>query len=228
MQSPTPPADAKPPARFRPPHCPWPTCEAHQPSFIRPFVYHRDGYHSRKCDPRPVQRFRCGHCRRSFSTQSFSTTYYLKRPTLQEPIAAALVAGSAHRPDRTIPRLRALHRDPPGLAARETHGAVLGQGFACDRAPARAGRRRSLRVVRRLAVRPGRGRHRRRVRVVVRLLHGPGAARSRRTGLRGAAAYRPEACRRQAPHTEGRVRPIPSPRDRPVARENPGKTGPHP
>lgn len=37
------------------------------------------------------------HCKRGFSAQSFSTTYYLKRPELQEGIVAGLVAGSAHR-----------------------------------------------------------------------------------------------------------------------------------
>jgi len=44
-----------------------------------------------------VPRFRCPACRRSFSRQSFATSYYLKRPELLLPIAAGLVAGSAHR-----------------------------------------------------------------------------------------------------------------------------------
>jgi hypothetical protein len=36
-------------------------------------------------------------CRRTFSQQTFSATYYLKRPELAPAIAAGLVAGSAHR-----------------------------------------------------------------------------------------------------------------------------------
>ena len=44
-----------------------------------------------------MPRFRCGSCRRSFSRQSFATSYYLKRPELLLPVAAGLVAGSAHR-----------------------------------------------------------------------------------------------------------------------------------
>jgi hypothetical protein len=52
----------------------------------------------RRCDPaRRVPRFCCPGCKRSFSRQSFATSYYLKRPELLAPIAAGLVAGSAHR-----------------------------------------------------------------------------------------------------------------------------------
>jgi len=46
---------------------------------------------------RNVPRFRCVTCRRTFSRQSFATSYYLKRPGLLLPVAAGLVAGSAHR-----------------------------------------------------------------------------------------------------------------------------------
>jgi hypothetical protein len=44
-----------------------------------------------------VPRFRCESCGRTFSRQSFGTSYYLKRPELLLPVAAGLVAGSAHR-----------------------------------------------------------------------------------------------------------------------------------
>src|SRR6185295_19715620 len=46
---------------------------------------------------RRVPRFRCKSCGRTFSRQSFGTSYYLKRPELLLPVAAGLVAGSAHR-----------------------------------------------------------------------------------------------------------------------------------
>jgi hypothetical protein len=44
-----------------------------------------------------VPRFRCPTCRRTFSRQAFSPTYFLKRPELLVPVASALVAGAAHR-----------------------------------------------------------------------------------------------------------------------------------
>jgi hypothetical protein len=46
---------------------------------------------------RRIPRFRCATCGRTFSRQSFSCSYYLKRPELLIPVAAGLVAGSAHR-----------------------------------------------------------------------------------------------------------------------------------
>jgi hypothetical protein len=44
-----------------------------------------------------VRRYRCPTCRRGFSQQTFACSYYLKRPELLLPVAAGLVAGSAHR-----------------------------------------------------------------------------------------------------------------------------------
>jgi hypothetical protein len=44
-----------------------------------------------------VPRFLCLICRRTFSRQTFSTSYYLKRPELLTVLAAALNAGSALR-----------------------------------------------------------------------------------------------------------------------------------
>jgi len=84
------------PDRFCPPHCPWPECPGHLDR--KRFRYRRFGCYRRACDPRrKVPRFRCRTCRRTFSRQSFSSEYYLKRPELLAPVAAGLVAGSAHR-----------------------------------------------------------------------------------------------------------------------------------
>ena len=84
------------PDRFRPPHCPWPACPAHHDR--KRFRYRRHGAYSRPDDPhRAIPRFRCAACGRTFSRQSFACTYYLKRPELLVPVAAGLVAGSAHR-----------------------------------------------------------------------------------------------------------------------------------
>ncbi|HEX5043290.1 MAG TPA: hypothetical protein VFV75_10315 [Candidatus Polarisedimenticolaceae bacterium] len=48
-------------------------------------------------DRRRVPRFHCRTCGGGFSLQSFAFSYYLKRADLTVPIAAQLVAGSAHR-----------------------------------------------------------------------------------------------------------------------------------
>ncbi len=44
-----------------------------------------------------VPRFLCLTCRHTFSRQTFAVSYYRKRPELIRPVAAGLVAGSAHR-----------------------------------------------------------------------------------------------------------------------------------
>jgi hypothetical protein len=44
-----------------------------------------------------VPRFRCLTCNHTFSRQTFAVSYYRKRPELIRPVAAGLVAGSAHR-----------------------------------------------------------------------------------------------------------------------------------
>lgn len=82
---------------FSPPHCPWPACPSHrEPAGSRP-RFLRHGHYRRLSDRRLVPRFRCLACRRTFSTQTFAFSYYLKRPELSVGIAAGLVAGSAHR-----------------------------------------------------------------------------------------------------------------------------------
>ena len=80
---------------FHPRFCPWLDCSEHTRT--------EPGYRFRHHTPystasrRSVPRFRCNSCDRTFSSQSFSVTYYLKRPELLPRIAAQLQAGSAHR-----------------------------------------------------------------------------------------------------------------------------------
>ena len=79
---------------FQPPFCPRRDCKYH----TRPagFRYHKKGSYSTK--RRAVNpRFRCLGCGSSFCLNSFSLIYYRKRPELLRPVAAGLVAGSAHR-----------------------------------------------------------------------------------------------------------------------------------
>ena len=55
------------------------------------------GFARRRFPPRRNQRYLCKHCRRSFSRQTFATTYWLKRPDLLPHILLAVVACSANR-----------------------------------------------------------------------------------------------------------------------------------
>lgn len=80
---------------FVPPFCPHPGCDFHQdPTGWR---FKKNGFHLRRFDHRRIQRYRCHHCQRSFSSQTFSTTYWLKRPDLLHPILQGLLACSAFR-----------------------------------------------------------------------------------------------------------------------------------
>ncbi len=80
---------------FRPSFCPWPHCPEHARTSPG-YRFRRHGtYASRR--RRRVPRFRCLICRRTFSRQTFAVSYYRKRPELIRPVAAGLVAGSAHR-----------------------------------------------------------------------------------------------------------------------------------
>jgi transposase-like protein len=80
---------------FRPPFCPQTECDFHHRRFGWPWV--RDGFHRRKAAPQRIQRFRCLSCGRSFSTQTSRTTYWLKRPDLQQPIFRQVGACSGYR-----------------------------------------------------------------------------------------------------------------------------------
>ena len=97
MLEPVRPIEGKRPDRFRPPHCPRKNCPDH---LFQGLGYRakRSGSYVRKCDPlRRIPRFRCATCKGSFSRQSFSTTYYMKRPELLRPIASLLLSSAAHR-----------------------------------------------------------------------------------------------------------------------------------
>ena len=73
-----------------PPFCPNPRCGYHaQPVGWRVV---RDGFYDRRCSPTRIQRFRCRHCRRRFSEQTFRTSYWLKRPQLLAAVFHGLVS----------------------------------------------------------------------------------------------------------------------------------------
>lgn len=82
-------------APFVPPHCPRSDCAYHHCATGWRWVRH--GWFSRAGSPRRIQRFRCEHCRHTFSTQSFSTTYWLRRPDVLAAVAYRLLACSGYR-----------------------------------------------------------------------------------------------------------------------------------
>lgn len=57
----------------------------------------RKGFYTRQRGPRRVQRYRCQRCGRSFSSQTFATTYWLRRPDLLRPLFWRLLGCSAYR-----------------------------------------------------------------------------------------------------------------------------------
>jgi len=82
--------------RFRPPFCPNPACDFHRDP--RGWHYVGWGAYPRTCPRvRTIPRYRCSHCRRTFSRQTFQTTYWLRRPELLATITERLLSGSGLR-----------------------------------------------------------------------------------------------------------------------------------
>ena len=107
--------------RFEPPHCPRTTCRYHRCAAGWRWI--RYGSYSRRCAPQRIPRFRCVHCGVTFSTQTFSTTYYLKRPELLEPLFHRLLACSGYR--QIAREARCVHSTLVGQAARLGRHALL-------------------------------------------------------------------------------------------------------
>ena len=82
-------------ASFVPPFCPRSSCRFHR--CATGWQWKRHGCFTRQCAPQVIPRFRCVHCGVTFSSQTFSTSYYLKRPELLEPFFHRLLAGSGYR-----------------------------------------------------------------------------------------------------------------------------------
>ncbi len=98
MDMPRRPVEKIPSRDFVPAHCPWPDCSEHGPGpRTTRYRFHRHGYYTRACAPHRIPRFRCLACKATFSRQTFSTTYYAKRPKLLPLIAAQLQASAALR-----------------------------------------------------------------------------------------------------------------------------------
>jgi len=79
----------------RPPFCPNPACRFHaNPQGWR---FQKKGFFRRDRAPHRVQRYRCSQCRRSFSSQTFALTYWLRRPDLPRKLFLRLLSCSAYR-----------------------------------------------------------------------------------------------------------------------------------
>ena len=77
---------------WSPPHCPSPTCKYHND--LQPdWPWKHMGYYLRKTDPRRIRRFQCLHCGVTFSSQTFSTTYWLKKPHVITNLMTKVVGG---------------------------------------------------------------------------------------------------------------------------------------
>jgi len=79
----------------RPVFCPNPSCDSHAGQ--RTWRYKKKGFYARLRGPRRVQRYVCQDCQRNFSSQTFSPTYWLKRPDLLRPLFSRLLGCSGLR-----------------------------------------------------------------------------------------------------------------------------------
>ncbi len=69
---------------FAPPHCPNPRCDSHRIPGAWRFI--KKGFYPRPLRADRIQRYRCQHCGRNFSSQTFSPSYWLRRPDLLETL----------------------------------------------------------------------------------------------------------------------------------------------
>ena len=79
----------------KPPFCPRAECISH--SELAPWRYKKKGFYLRKTAPRRIQRYLCSQCGRNFSSQTFSTSYWLRRPELLRPVFLRILSCSALR-----------------------------------------------------------------------------------------------------------------------------------
>ena len=80
---------------FRPPFCPNADCPFHADP--RGWRWKKKGFFRRDRAPFRVQRYRCSQCGRSFSSQTFAQTYWLRRPDLPRKLFLRLLSCSAYR-----------------------------------------------------------------------------------------------------------------------------------
>ena len=133
MINPKRPIERIPPSEFRPPHCPWPACPDHHLDRSRQYRSVRNGFYKRKCDRRRIQRFLCRRCDRGFSQQTFSVTYYMKRPELLIEAATWMTSGTPlRRIARGVHHVRAVPPCSPSSIVRISRRIGSQCGLALD------------------------------------------------------------------------------------------------
>ncbi len=80
---------------WQPPNCPNKNCKHHK-RLTGLWDYKKISTYFRATDNRHVQRYKCLSCGVTFSTQTFSTTYWQKRPELDEQIFTHSANGMAN------------------------------------------------------------------------------------------------------------------------------------
>lgn len=83
------------PAPFVPPHCPRTDCRYHRSA--AGWRWQRFGSFVRKGSSERIARFRCVHCRHTFSTQTFANSYWLRRPGLLLDLARRVLTCAGYR-----------------------------------------------------------------------------------------------------------------------------------
>lgn len=81
---------------WRPPHCPNPNCKFHD-DLREGWRYKSIGSYWRQASPKRIRRFLCHHCGRSFSSQTFSPDYWLKRPDILPQLMTKTTGCMANR-----------------------------------------------------------------------------------------------------------------------------------
>ena len=79
-------------SRWLPPHCPSHKCKYHNPS-IPHWRFKRMGCYLRLTHPQRIRRFRCLHCGVTFSSQTFATSYWLKKPQILPKLMTKITGG---------------------------------------------------------------------------------------------------------------------------------------
>ena len=79
-----------------PPHCPNPNCSYFH-ALTPEWPFKRKGFYLRQRHPHRIQRFTCLGCKRHFSTQTFSISYWQKRPELIARVVMMVVGCMGNR-----------------------------------------------------------------------------------------------------------------------------------
>lgn len=88
---------------FTPPRCPKLDCIYYK--FPVPNFFQRRGSYHPKCRPQPVPIFRCKHCRRHFSRQTFRADYYDHKPDRNQKLGQLMISGVGQRQAARILKL---------------------------------------------------------------------------------------------------------------------------